>query len=39
VAIQNGANIVRVHEVKRTRRVVQVADAILRSTEENEAES
>ena len=39
VAIQNGANIVRVHEVKRTRRVVQVADAILRSTPEKELEA
>jgi dihydropteroate synthase len=36
VAIQNGANIVRVHEVRRTRRAVQVADAILRSTPEAE---
>jgi len=34
VAIMNGANIVRVHEVERTRRVVQVADAILRCTPE-----
>ncbi|KPK86635.1 MAG: dihydropteroate synthase [Deltaproteobacteria bacterium SM23_61] len=34
VAVQNGANIVRVHEVRRTRRAVQVADAILRSTKE-----
>jgi dihydropteroate synthase len=39
VAIQNGANIVRVHEVRRTRRAVQVADAILRSTAEKETES
>jgi len=39
VAIQNGANIVRVHEVRRTRRAVQVADAILRSTPEKESES
>jgi dihydropteroate synthase len=30
VAIVNGANIVRVHEVKRTRRLVQVVDAIVR---------
>jgi len=37
VAIQNGANIVRAHEVKRTRRVVQVADAILRSTAEEKS--
>jgi dihydropteroate synthase len=37
VAIQNGANLVRVHEVKRVRRVVQVADAILRSTPEPES--
>ena len=36
VAIQNGVNIVRVHEVRRTRRAVQVADAILRSTPEAE---
>jgi dihydropteroate synthase len=35
IAIQNGANIVRVHEVERMRRVVRVADAILRSTPEN----
>jgi dihydropteroate synthase len=34
VAIMNGANIVRVHEVGRMRRVVRVADAILRSTTE-----
>ena len=34
VAIHNGADIVRVHEVGRTRRVVQVIDAILRSTAE-----
>jgi dihydropteroate synthase len=32
VAIQNGADIVRVHEVGRTRRVVRVVDAILKST-------
>jgi len=37
VAIQNGANIVRVHEVKRVRRVVQVVDAILHSTPEPES--
>jgi dihydropteroate synthase len=36
VAVQNGANIVRVHEVGRARRAVQVADAILRSTPEAE---
>ncbi len=30
IAILNGANIVRVHEVARMRRVVKVADAILR---------
>jgi dihydropteroate synthase len=30
VAIVNGANIVRVHEVRRTRRLVQVVDAIVR---------
>lgn len=36
VAIQNGVNIVRVHEVRRTRRAVKVADAILRSTAEAE---
>jgi dihydropteroate synthase len=35
VAIMNGANIVRVHEVERTRRVAQVVDAILRSTPED----
>lgn len=39
VAIQNGANIVRVHEVRRARRAAQVADAILRSTREKESES
>lgn len=39
VAVQNGANIVRVHEVRRARRAAQVADAILRSTEEIESES
>jgi dihydropteroate synthase len=39
VAVQNGANIVRVHEVRRARRAVQVADAILRSTGEKESES
>jgi dihydropteroate synthase len=32
IGIMHGANIVRVHEVKRMRRVVQMADAILRST-------
>jgi dihydropteroate synthase len=32
VAIRNGANIVRVHEVGRMRRVVQMVDAILRCT-------
>ena len=37
VAVQNGANIVRVHEVRRARRAVQVADAILRSTPEEES--
>jgi dihydropteroate synthase len=37
VAIQNGANLVRVHEVKRVRRVVQVVDAIMRSTPDPEA--
>jgi dihydropteroate synthase len=37
VAIQNGANLVRVHEVKRVRRVVQVVDAILRSTPEQDS--
>ena len=36
VAIQNGANLVRVHEVKRARRVVQMVDAILRSTPEQD---
>ena len=35
VAIANGANIVRVHEVGRMRRVVQVVDAILQSTPED----
>ena len=35
VAIMHGANMVRVHEVERTRRVVQVVDAILRCTPEN----
>jgi dihydropteroate synthase len=39
VAVQNGANIVRVHDVRRARRAVQVADAILRSTAEKESES
>ncbi len=34
LAIMNGANIVRVHEVERMRRVVQVVDAILHSTPE-----
>jgi dihydropteroate synthase len=38
VAVQNGANIVRVHDVRRARRAVQVADAILRSTGEEESE-
>jgi len=37
VAIQNGVNLVRVHEVKRVRRAVQVADAILRSTPEQDS--
>ncbi|MBU1209200.1 MAG: dihydropteroate synthase [Proteobacteria bacterium] len=32
VAILNGVNIVRVHEVERMRRVVQVIDAVLRCT-------
>ncbi|MFH1758269.1 MAG: dihydropteroate synthase [Pseudomonadota bacterium] len=32
VAILNGANIVRVHEVERMRRVVRVIDAVLRCT-------
>ena len=32
VAIFNGANIVRVHEVEKTRRVVQVTDALVRCT-------
>ena len=32
VAILNGVNIVRVHEVERMRRVVQVTDAVLRCT-------
>jgi dihydropteroate synthase len=32
VAILNGANIVRVHEVERMRRVVQVTDAVVRCT-------
>jgi dihydropteroate synthase len=35
VAVRSGANIVRVHEVARTRRVVQVVDAILRSSPED----
>ncbi len=35
VAIRNGANIVRVHEVERMRRVVRVVDAILKSTPED----
>jgi dihydropteroate synthase len=39
VAVQNGANIVRVHDVRRARRAVQMADAILRSTGEEESES
>ncbi len=38
VAVQNGANIVRVHEVRRARRAAQVADAILRSTPGKESE-
>ncbi len=37
VAIQNGANLIRVHEVKRVRRVVQVVDAILRSMPEQDS--
>jgi dihydropteroate synthase len=39
VAVQNGANIVRVHDVRRARRAVQMAVAILRSTGEEESES
>ena len=35
VAVRGGANVVRVHEVARTRRVVQVVDAILRSSPED----
>jgi dihydropteroate synthase len=35
VAILNGANIVRVHEVERMHRVVQVVDAVLRCTPED----
>jgi dihydropteroate synthase len=35
VAIMHGANMVRVHEVERTRRVVRVVDAILRCTPED----
>jgi dihydropteroate synthase len=35
VAILHGANIVRVHEVERMRRVVQVVDAVLRCTPED----
>jgi dihydropteroate synthase len=35
VAIMHGANMVRVHEVGRMRRVVQVVDAILRCTPED----
>ena len=35
IAIFNGANIVRVHEVNRMRRVVQTADALARSTPQN----
>ncbi len=35
VAVRNGADIVRVHEVQRIRRVVQVVDAILQSSSEN----
>jgi len=34
VAILNGAHIVRVHEVERMRRIVQVVDAIVRCTTE-----
>jgi dihydropteroate synthase len=34
VAILHGVNIVRVHEVERMRRVVQVVDAVLRCTPE-----
>lgn len=35
IAILHGANIVRVHEVERMRRVVQVVDAVLRCPPEN----
>ncbi len=35
IAIFNGANIVRVHEVKKMRRAVQVADALVRCCPEN----
>ena len=35
VAVMHGANMVRVHEVERTRRVVLVVDAILRCTPED----
>jgi len=35
VAILNGANIVRVHDVERMRRVVQVVDAVMRCTAED----
>jgi dihydropteroate synthase len=35
VAIRSEANIVRVHEVERMRRVVRVVDAVLRSTPED----
>ncbi|MBI5968207.1 MAG: dihydropteroate synthase [Deltaproteobacteria bacterium] len=35
VAILNGANIVRVHEVERMRRFVQVVDAVMRCTAED----
>jgi len=35
VAILNGANMVRVHEVERMRRVVQVVDAVLRCPAED----
>ena len=34
VAILNGANIVRVHEVDRMRRVVQMVDAVIRCPSE-----
>lgn len=38
IAILNGANIVRVHEVARMRRVVMVADAILRCDHQRRAQ-